>query len=78
MCTKLHLACDGCGAETKTESVKKRFVSFNGNQSYGFGRWHAPDIDAAVEKTGWVWSDPYTSCTYCPTCWAKIESGEAA
>lgn len=22
----------------------------------------------------WVWSDPYTKCTYCPLCWAGIIS----
>ena len=74
MTTKLLMQCDGCGAEAKTESIRMKFHSFNG-KGYGFGQWHPPDIDKAVEPTGWMWCDPYTACTYCPTCWAEIEAG---
>jgi len=24
---------------------------------------------------GWMASDPYTRCTYCPRCWKEIEDG---
>lgn len=75
MSTRLHLKCDGCDAETHSERINKTFVSVSG-RSYGLGSYRAPDIDAAVEPTGWVWSDPYTSCTYCPKCWDEIELGE--
>lgn len=75
MSTRLHLKCDGCNAETHTERISKRFVSVSG-RSYGFGVRHQPDLDDAVAPTGWVWSDPYTSCTYCPKCWDEIEDGE--
>lgn len=71
MSTTLHLKCDGCDAEIHTERISKSFISFSG-RSYGLGQWHNPDIDAAVDATGWVWSDPYTSCTYCPDCWKGI------
>ena len=75
MSTRLHLKCDGCDAETYTERIKKTFVSLSG-RSYGLGSYRAPNIDDAVLPSRWVWSDPYTSCTYCPTCWDKIEAGE--
>lgn len=75
MSTRLHLKCDGCFAETHTDRIARRFESFSG-RGHGFGVRIKPDIDAAVEPTGWIWSDPYTGCTYCPECWSKIESGE--
>lgn len=73
MSTRLHLKCDGCDAETHTERITRTFQSFNG-RGYGFGRYHYPSIDDVVTPTGWVWSDPYTGCTYCPTCWKEIDS----
>lgn len=77
MSTRLHLKCDGCNAETHTERISKTFESFSG-RSHGLGVWRSPNLDDAVAATGWIWSDPYTSCTYCPTCWEEIESGKAA
>jgi hypothetical protein len=73
--TCLHLHCDGCGAETNTVPIRKRFESVSG-RSHGFGSWRPPDIDDAVAEgcPGWVWSDPYTRCTYCPECWGQIET----
>lgn len=71
MTTILHLKCDGCDAEARSERLRKRFLSVSG-RSHGFGSWEAPSIDDAV-PAGWVWSDPYTGCTYCPECWAGIE-----
>lgn len=77
MTARIHLKCDGCEAETHTARISKTFESFSG-RDYGLGAWRKPDIDAAVEPTRWVWSDPYTSCCYCPACWADIENGKAA
>jgi hypothetical protein len=77
MPTRLHLRCDGCDAETHSDPIRKRFLSVSG-RSYGFGSWQMPDIDAAVLPTGWVWSDPYIGCTYCPKCWAEIDTSEEA
>lgn len=71
MATTLKLVCD-CGATHETAPIRKSFVSFSG-RAHGLGQWHMPDINAAVEPSGWVWSDPYTQCTYCPKCWAEIE-----
>lgn len=75
MSTRIKMECDGCGSAHETEPVKAEFHSFNG-RGYGFGKWHEPSINDAVSPTGWVWSDPYTCCTYCPSCWAEIESGK--
>lgn len=39
----------------------------------GFVTKRAPSIpDLAPE--GWMVYDPYTGCTYCPTCWDSIEN----
>lgn len=71
MTTRLHLRCDGCEAEVHSAPIPKRFESVSG-RSHGFGSWRMPDIDSAA-PAGWVWSDPYTGCTYCPACWEAIE-----
>lgn len=77
MSTTLHLKCDGCDAEAHTPRIKKEFVSVSG-RGYGFGSWQMPNVDEVTAAMGWQWSDPYTSCTYCPTCWEDIQSGKAA
>ena len=71
MSTRIHMKCDGCDATHDVGPIRKTFDSFNG-KGHGFGVVRQPDIDALVEPTGWVWSDPYTYCTYCPQCWAGI------
>lgn len=76
MSTRLHLRCDGCFKETEGGYLRKTFQSVSG-RSYGIGVWQMPDLEKAVPD-GWVWSDPYTSCTYCPECWKEIESGKDA
>ena len=72
----MHLRCGGCDAEAYSEPIRKRFDSFNG-KGWGMGVVRQPDLDAAA-PIGWVWSDPFTYCTYCPECWKKIEAGEDA
>lgn len=76
MTTKIKMQCGGCFAEKEVQ-INRTFNSFNG-KGHGFGIVHTPSVDEAVEPTGWVWSDPYTRCTYCPECWKTIENGEAA
>lgn len=73
MSAKLVLHCDGCDATHDVGRVSKSFQSFSG-RSHGFGVWVPPDIDKLVEPTRWQWSDPYTSCCYCPHCWEAITS----
>ena len=79
MPTWIELCCGGCGEQTQTASIRKTFVSVSG-KSHGIGSWRMPDIDDAVAEgaPGWVWSDPYTSCTYCPECWEQVKSGKDA
>ena len=59
MPTYLRLECSGCG-DTETGTVR-------------LNRLAGQTVAAAVPE-GWVWSDPYTYCTYCATCWAKIDA----
>lgn len=70
--------CDGCDAETVgTGRLKMEFVSFSG-RDHGFGtrRWvNTPD---SVAPEGWIASDPYTGCCYCPACWDEIMAPKEA
>jgi hypothetical protein len=77
MATTLHLKCDGCTAEVHSDRIKMEFVSFSG-RGHGFGTWKAPDLYEVTQPLGWMWSDPVTSCTYCPACWEQINSSDAA
>lgn len=73
MSVSLTLKCDGCSATTEPVRVRREFISING-KGYGFGSWHVPRVDEVECADGWVMFDPYTSCTYCPTCWQTIEA----
>jgi hypothetical protein len=76
MSVKVTLSCDGCHVETGPHRLPHReFHSING-RGHGFGVWKEPTM-ADVTPESWVLSDPYTGCTYCPTCWAEIAEGEA-
>ena len=75
MSTFIKMECGGCDAKHEVR-VSRTFQSFSG-RGYGFGTYHYPTIEQAVEPSGWVWADPYTGCTYCPKCWAEIESNAA-
>ena len=65
--------CGGCFAEAKGELVRK-FKSFNG-KGWGWGRYVESSAQEAA-PTGWVAFDPWTSCTYCPSCWSEISGGD--
>lgn len=73
MSTTIHMRCGGCAAE-KEVPYERTFRSFDG-KGYGFGVYHVPTVEQAVEPTGWVLFD-LIGCTYCPKCWAEIEAGE--
>mgnify|MGYP007100082236 CR=1 FL=1 len=64
----LHCCCDATVSATLSREFRP---IFHGGDS-GLGRWElrldVPD--------GWVAFDPYTNVTYCPTCWADIETPE--
>ena len=40
----------------------------------GTGRLEKGASAQGIAPQGWVAFDPYTSCTYCPECWAEIVS----
>ena len=70
MTIDVQFSCGGCEAKA-TGQLKSNFEGFNG-KSYGWGvRRETTAQEAAPE--GWIAFDPYTFCTYCPTCWAGIE-----
>lgn len=71
MSTYCIYQCGGCDAEAKSRALSRRFESVSG-RSYGFGRW-IYDTPESVAPAGWVVFDPYTGCTYCPSCWREIE-----
>lgn len=73
MSVRIRMICDGCFKETETSRIRQEFVSFSG-RGYGMGVVKTPTIDDVCDPTGWVWSDPYTFCTYCPDCWAEINT----
>lgn len=75
MPTTLKLSCSGCFVEAEgTKPLSRKFRSFSGND-YGFGTYVVEPIDDSVPE-GWVMFDPHTGCTYCPKCWADIETEE--
>ncbi len=75
MTIRVVFECGGCDATAEgTTWLKKEFVSFSG-RSHGFGRAVPANTVEDVTPEGWVAFDPYTYCTYCPTCWAGIEQG---
>lgn len=68
----VRFECSGCDAKAEgTERLHMEFVSLSG-KSHGFGRAVPANSPADVAPPGWVAFDPYTFCTYCPTCWASI------
>lgn len=72
---KLVFSCGGCNAVTEGW-MQRRFVSVSG-RSWGLGSYVTDSVED-ITPEGWIAFDPYTSCTYCPECWAEIESDEVA
>lgn len=73
MSVRLTFDCNGCDAKAEgTDRLRKRFHSFSG-RGYGLGVYVIDDIET-VTPEGWVAFDPYTQMTYCPECWAEIDS----
>jgi len=77
---ELYYSCGGCHAYEKREAwIKRQFLSFSGRE-YGFGNHVFDSQKTLVDETcpaGWMAFDPYTSATYCPTCWDEIVEGVA-
>lgn len=72
MTVNITLSCDGCHEETGPHRLPHReFRSFDG-KGHGFGVWVHPTLEDVPIPEGWLMSDPYSGCTYCPVCWADI------
>lgn len=76
--------CSGCGAAADytydTPRPERRFRSFSGSD-HGVGTWITDKLEIDVvgpAPEGWMPFDPYTSCTYCPACWASIDGPREA
>ena len=67
---QILIQCDECFAKPESDlpTFKRYFDSSNG-KGYGFGVHKWPHIQDLMPQ-GWLAADPYTSCTYCPKCWA--------
>jgi hypothetical protein len=66
--------CDGCFKGTRgTGRLMREFVSVSG-RSYGIGSVRPANTIEDVAPEGWIAYDPYTYCTYCPSCWDEIQA----
>lgn len=72
MSVHVEFRCGGCDAVSAgTEPLRVEFRSFSG-RSYGVGKAVASNTVEDVCPEGWIAYDPYTYCTYCPTCAAEL------
>ncbi len=77
MSVTIHLSCCGCDATAEgTAPIRRQWVSISGGNLHKVQQVPPTITDLAPE--GWVMFDPYTLVTYCPKCWAEIESGETS
>lgn len=77
MSVHLSFECDGCEATVeRLGPIRKEFTSVSG-RSWGFGSWRYEQTPDDFAPEGWVASDPYTACCYCPKCWDGIMSSPA-
>lgn len=69
----IYLRCDGCVAAmpVRAGKIRQHFVSVSG-RPYGIGGMH--QVVHLQPPDGWWAFDPWTNCTYCPTCRAGIEA----
>lgn len=66
----LVFTCGGCFAEAPgTGPLRRTFERAIPTGGFGVWKWNRPED---VTPEGWVASDPYTGCCYCPTCWEGI------
>jgi hypothetical protein len=69
----VEFRCGGCDAVASgTRFITRPKEKVFGGGRGGFYRTLPWDVDDVVPE-GWVASDPYTGCCYCPKCWAEIE-----
>ena len=74
MSIHLKYVCDGCFTTAEgTATMRRSFKSFSG-RNHGHGTIDWRELPSDLAPAHWMASDPYTFCTYCPSCWAEIES----
>ena len=73
MSITLNFQCDGCHDKKDGKSFIKKATEQIGNSN--FVRKLPWDIQAQ-SPNGWIASDPYTDCCYCPKCWDEIEGNK--
>lgn len=78
MPVKVIFECSGCWKTADgTDGLRKEFRSVSG-RSYGFGSAVPANTVEDITPDGWVAYDPWTYCTYCPTCYAEVCGDDAA
>lgn len=74
--------CDGCEAVRRAVSVRREYdvvvpgVIVRDGEAWDKVAVRTPTIESAAPSCWMVW-DPYTSGTYCPDCWDRIQGGVA-
>ena len=63
--------CSGCDAKTEPVITSRAFTQISPMHA----RREPWDIER-VAPEGWMASDKYTACCYCPKCWKSIMDGE--
>jgi len=77
MTVTVKFSCGGCDATAPgTTWLKREFRSVSG-RSYGIGGSVETTGVLDVVPEGWIAFDPYTYCTYCPTCWKSIQESDS-
>lgn len=76
---RITYQCSGCEASETVSARVDRDVVSTGHVIGGVVcdrvLTKRPTIEG-VAPEGWMPFDPYTDCTYCPECWASIETPE--
>ena len=72
---KTWFHCDGCDEVEQGKDLERNFKRVGHDEH---GNWGVTYDTTAVDATpdGWIAFDPYTKCTYCPTCWAELDPPE--
>ena len=75
MTVMLDLSCGGCDATARVGPLRMRFHGTRGD--WGFGAAIVDD-PRGLTPEGWRMFDPWTYCTFCPTCWASLTAVDGA
>ena len=71
----LLFRCGGCDTTAVgTAPMRRRFVVTGQYQGLDIGRFSEWAGIEDIAPKGWIASDPFTGCCYCPACWESIVS----